>query len=95
MNIEDQWLDKKGWTGKMNAGDVKLCGGSAVLEKLSLKEALAMVQQKQSARGEFEELYFNAALSPLQQRTPSALHDVAGALLREPSSLLLLGGVRA
>ena len=76
MNIEDQWLDKKGWTGKMNAGDVKLCGGSAVLEKLSLKEALAMVQQKQSARGEFEELYFNAALSP-----PSTTHSQCSSMM--------------
>ena len=52
MGAEDRWLGEKGWTGKMNAGDVKLCGGSAVLGKLSLKKALALVQQKQSARGE-------------------------------------------
>ena len=65
MGSEDQWLANKGWAGKMNAGDVKLCGGSDVLDKLTLKEALALVQQKQSARGECESPFFSAALPPL------------------------------
>ena len=52
MAAEDRWLASKGWTGKMSASDVKLCGGSAVLDMLTLEQALALVQQKQSARGE-------------------------------------------
>ena len=38
--------------------------------------------------------FFSTALPPFNNASPALFQDVAGALLREPSSLLLLGGVR-
>jgi hypothetical protein len=38
--------------------------------------------------------FFSAAFPPFNNASPALFHYVAGALLREPSHLLLLGGVR-